>query len=239
MWHMRDFPFDIVGFDLDGTLFDTSADLTDAVNHALGLLGRPPLAREAVEPMIGRGAKAMLEQALEASGGVKPDEARRLFGELLRFYEANIARGTRPYPGLFAAMDALEARGVRLAIVTNKYEHLAVRLVAELGLSHRFACVIGGDTMGPGNAKPSALPIREMIARCGGGRAAFVGDSIYDILAARNAGIPAVAVRFGFLTQPVEELAADAIIDGYGELLPVLERLGRVYEPSLSPSSSA
>ena len=73
-----------------------------------------------------------------------------------------------------------------------------------------------------------------MIARCGGGRAAFVGDSIYDILAAKNAGIPSIAVSFGFLMQPVEELGADAVIDGYGELVPTLIRLG----DSLSATSS-
>ena len=223
---MADFPFEIVGFDLDGTLFDTSADLTDAVNHALGLLGRPLLEVDAVKPMIGRGAKAMLEQALDASGGVDPEEGKRVYGELLRFYEANVSRGTIAYPGLYAALDSLEARGVTLAIVTNKFEHLAVKLVSELGLTERFACVIGGDTMGPGNAKPSALPIREMIARCGGGRAAFVGDSIFDILAAKNAGIPSVAVSFGFLMQPVETLEADGVIDHYADLVPTLERIG-------------
>jgi phosphoglycolate phosphatase len=223
---MTDFPFEIVGFDLDGTLFDTSADLTGAVNHALGLLGRPPLAIEAVKPMIGRGAKAMLEQALEASGGVDPEQGKRVYRELLRFYEANVSAGTIPYPGLYAAMDALDAKGAKLAIVTNKFERIAIKLVAELGLTDRFACVIGGDTMGPGNAKPSALPIEEMIRRCGGGRAAFVGDSIFDTGAARNAGIPSVAVSFGFFVQPIEELAADAVIDHFDELIPALEALG-------------
>lgn len=224
---MADFPFDIVGFDLDGTLFDTSGDLAAATNHALALAGRPTLSVEAIKPMIGRGAKHMLEQGLEASGGFDPAEMARLYPELLRFYEANIARTTAPFPGLFDAMDALDAKGVKLAIVTNKFEHLAVRLVDELGLAHRFAALIGGDTMGKGNAKPSALPIQEMIRRCGGGRAAFLGDSIYDILAARNAGIPSIAVSFGFLYQPIEELEADAVIDGYEELIPTLERLAQ------------
>jgi phosphoglycolate phosphatase len=222
---MTKFPFDIVGFDLDGTLFDTSGDLAAATNHALVLAGRPPLGVESVKPMIGRGAKHMLEQGLEASGGCDPAEVKRLFPELLAYYEANIARDTHAYPGLMDAMAALDSLGVRLAIVTNKFEYLAVRLVEELGLAHRFAALIGGDTMGKGNAKPSALPIREMIARCGGGRAVFLGDSIYDILAARNAGIPPIAVSFGFLMQPVEELHADAVIDHYDELIPTLERI--------------
>ena len=231
---MADFPFDIVGFDLDGTLFDTSGDLAAAANHALALAGRPPLTAAMVRAMIGRGTRHMLAQALEASDGSDAAQVEALYPELLRFYEANIARETVVFPGLIEALDALDARGVRIAIVTNKLEHLAVKLLAELGLTHRFACVIGGDTMGPGNAKPSALPIREMIARCGGGRAAFVGDSIYDTLAAKNAGVPSIAVSFGFLMQPVEELYADAVIDRYDELLPTLERLG-----AQSPSMSA
>ena len=222
---MSDFPFDIVGFDLDGTLFDTSGDLTAAANHALALIGHPPLSVATVTPMIGRGMQAMLAQVLEATGGYDAAEADRLYPALLDYYEANIARTTAPYPGLLDAMDALDARGVKIAIVTNKLERLAKRLVAELGLSHRFACVIGRDTF-PDGAKPSAVPILGMIARCGGGRAAFVGDSIFDTLAARNAGVLSVAVSFGFLMQPVEELGADAVIDRYDELVPALERLG-------------
>lgn len=224
---MSEFPFDIVGFDLDGTLFDTSADLTGAVNHALGVAGRPLLTPDAVKPMIGRGAKHMLEQALAASGGCDPAEMKRLYSELLRHYEANISGGTLPFPGLMEAMAALDGKGVKLAIVTNKFESFAVKLVGELGLSHRFAALIGGDTMGKGNSKPSPLPIQEMIRRCGGGRAAFVGDSIYDVMAAKNAGIPSIAVGFGFLEGPVEALGADAVIGHFDELVPALEKLGR------------
>jgi len=222
---MADFPFDIVGFDLDGTLFDTSADLTDAVNHALGLLGRQALSVETVKPMIGRGGKYMLQQGLEASGGCDPEVLERIYPQLLAFYGDNLTRGTYAFPGLIEAMDQLEARGVKLAIVTNKSEGLAVKLVAEMALDHRFACVIGGDTMGPDGRKPSPEGIREMIRRCGGGPAAFVGDTIFDIQAAKNAGIPSIAVSFGFLMQPVEELAADAVIDHFDELVPALEKL--------------
>jgi len=222
---MANFPFDIVGFDLDGTLFDTAADLTGAVNHCLAMAGRPALPVEAIKPMIGRGGLHILEQGLEATGGCDREMLAPLFAEWLTFYEANIARETRPYPGLIEAMDALGALGVRLAIVTNKRERFAAKLVAELELTHRFATLIGGDTMGPGNAKPSAVPIEEMIRRCGGGSAAFVGDSVFDTLAAKNAGIPSIAVSFGFLDRPVGELGADAVIDRYEELIPTLARL--------------
>jgi phosphoglycolate phosphatase len=223
---MIDFPFEIVGFDLDGTLFDTAGDIAAAANHVLEGIGRQPLPLAAIKPMIGLGGLHLLEQALEATGGSGPGAAERLLPGWLTFYETNIARETRPFAGLLDALNALEALGVKTAIVTNKREHLAVKLVAELGLSERFACIIGGDTMGPGNAKPSPLPIAEMIRRCGGGRAAFVGDSIFDTGAARNAGIPSVAVSFGFLTQPIEDLHADAVIDHFDELIAALETLG-------------
>lgn len=222
---MNDFPFAIVGFDLDGTFLDTSRDLAAAVNHALADAGRQLLAVEQIKPMIGGGAKHMLSQGMTATGGCDPHELERLYRLLLSYYEANISTHSRPFPGALAALDDLDARGVKVAIVTNKFERFAIKLLSELALLDRFVTVIGGDTMGPGRAKPAADPIIEMIARCGNGRAAFVGDSIFDIEAAKNAGIPNIACSFGFLMQPVQELQADAIIDHYAELIPTLIRI--------------
>ncbi|MBS0504257.1 MAG: HAD-IA family hydrolase [Proteobacteria bacterium] len=217
--------FDIVGFDLDGTLLDTSATLTRAVNHALAEAGRPLLDIDDVRPMIGGGAKNMLQKGLEASGGCDPEDMRRLYPILLDFYGENVSEGSIPFPGVIDAMDQLAAQGVSLGIVTNKFERFARKLLDEIGLLDRFAVVIGGDTMGKGNAKPSAVPINAMVAGAGGGSAVFLGDSIYDTTAARNAGIPSIAVSFGFLTGPVEELGADAVIDHYDDLIPTLDRL--------------
>jgi len=204
---MNRFPFAIVGFDLDGTLVDTAGDLTAAVNHALGLVARSPLSEAAVRPMIGLGAKHMLEQGLFATGGIPGGDFERLYRELLRHYEAHIAVHSRPFPGLTDALDRLDALGVRTAVVTNKREHMARTLLGELGLADRF------------------VTIHEMIARCGGGRTAFVGDSIYDITAAKAAGVTSILVGFGFLDRPAAELGADHIVDHYDELLPLLERL--------------
>ena len=222
---MSDFPFAIVGFDLDGTFLDTSGDLTAAVNFALAQAARPSLTVEQVKPMIGGGAKHMLEQGMAATGGSDPATLHALYKQLLGFYEANISVHTRPFPGAIDVLDRLDAMGVRTAIVTSKFESLARKLLIELGLIDRFVTVIGGDTLGKGNAKPSAAPILEMIARCGGGRAAFIGDSIYDIQAAKNAGVPGVAVSFGFLMEPVEALGADAVIDEFDELIATLRAL--------------
>lgn len=221
------FPFAIVGFDMDGTLLDTSGDLAAAVNYALGSIGRSPLTVEQVKPMVGGGARHMLAQGLTATGGYDEETLGLLHRRLLEHYEANISVHTQPFPGAVAAMDALDALGVKMGIVTNKYERLARIVLTDLGLIDRFTCVIGGDTLGPGRAKPAPDPIHAMIERSGGGPAAFVGDSLFDIDAAKAAGIPSIACSFGFLMQPVDELGADAIIDSYDELLPTLTRLGQ------------
>lgn len=225
MGKSSDHAFDIVGFDLDGTLVDTSATLTRAVNFALAQGGRPPLHIDEVRPMIGGGAKKMLEHGLARSGPVDEAEFKQLYRALLGFYGENVSEGSLPFPGVAETLDRLSADGVRLAVVTNKFEQFAAQLLADLGLADRFGTLIGGDTLGKGNAKPSAAPLHEMVARLGGGRAVFVGDSVYDTLAARNAGLPSIAVSFGFLLGTVEELEADAVIDHYDELIPTLGRL--------------
>ena len=222
---MSDFPFRIVGFDLDGTLLDTSGDLAAAVNHALASAGRPTLPVEAVRPMIGGGSRHMLAQGMAATGGCTEAELDTLQTRLLAFYEANIAIETRPFPGCLNALNALAARGVTLAVVTNKNERLARIVLDALGLTDRFATIIGGDTLGPDRGKPKPDLIELMVERCGPGPAAFVGDSIYDVEAAQAAGLPVVACSFGFLQQPVETLGAEAVIDHYAELIGTLERL--------------
>ncbi|KQN11000.1 HAD family hydrolase [Sphingomonas aurantiaca] len=221
---MTQFLFKIVGFDLDGTLLDTSGDLAAAVNHALTSVDRPALSVEQVKPMIGGGARHMLKQGLTATGGYDEAMLDTLHARLLAYYEANICVLTRPYPGVVDALDALAAKGVTLGIVTNKIERFARTVLGELGLIDRFACILGGDTMS--ESKPSPMPIHEMVRQCGGGRAAFVGDSIFDIQAGQAAGLPTVACSYGFLMQPVEDLGADAVIDGFDALIPTLERLG-------------
>jgi phosphoglycolate phosphatase len=220
---MATIPFDLVGFDLDGTLLDTSGDLLAAVNHVLGGIGRPPLTRAQLIPFIGRGAKVMLERALAATGRCGDDLIGQWLPVLFDHYAAHVAVHSTPYPGLLTALDSLAARGLRLAICTNKAERFASPLIKAMGLTDRFTAIIGGDTLGPGKAKPSPEPIRAMIAAAGGGRAIFLGDSTNDTAAARAAGIPSIACAFGFLDRPVEQLGADAVIGHYDELVPLLE----------------
>jgi phosphoglycolate phosphatase len=226
---MTKFPFDIIGFDLDGTLVDTSGDLCAAVNHVLESAGRPGISNDQVKQYIGGGAKLMLEQGLLATGGIPDSDFRPLYRQMLAYYEANVSVHSRPFDGALTLLDRLDEMGVRYAVVTNKFERLAVKLLTDLNLAHRMGCILGADTLGKENAKPSGTPIFEMIKRCqalgGGGRAAYVGDSIYDMMAAKNASVPSVAVSFGFLHGPVEELGADAMIDHFDELIPILTQL--------------
>ena len=227
---MTDFPFDIVGFDLDGTLLDTSGDLTAAVNHTLAIAGKPPLALEDVKPMIGGGAKMMLEHGLKAAGGIAEDEFRPLYRAMMAYYTEHVSVHTKPFPGAVALLDQLDAMGVRYGVVTNKFESLAVRALTDLGLYDRMVTVIGVDTLGKERAKPKGDPIIELIARAqaqgSGPRAVFIGDSIYDTMSAKAAGVPSVACAFGFLMHSVEEMDADAVIDHFDELIPTLRKLG-------------
>jgi len=217
-------PFQIVGFDLDGTLLDTSRDLGAAVNHALAQIGRAPVPLTEVAELIGGGARLMLSRALTLTGGDAGIDQGALFAELLAFYAANIAVHTALYPGGAAMLDALGTAGVRIAVVTNKRQQMTDKLFAELGLTDRFACVIGAGTY---PLKPAPDALHAMVERCGGGRAAFVGDTTFDTGAARAAGLPSIAVSFGFCDAPPHELGADAVIDHFDELVPALKRFAK------------
>jgi phosphoglycolate phosphatase len=224
---MNRFPFDIIGFDLDGTLVDSALDLGPALNHALQASGRAPVAIDRTRSLVGGGARLMLERALLITGGVlEADAFDAAHALLLEHYTANIAANTVAYDGCLAALDALAARGCRLAVVTNKAEALARKLLAELGMSARFASIMGGDTLGRERSKPAPDMIHETVRIIGGGRFAMVGDSAFDVRAARNAAVPVVALSFGYHDVPPHELGADALIDHFDELLPALERLG-------------
>jgi phosphoglycolate phosphatase len=223
---MTTFPFRIVGFDLDGTLVDSALDLCPAVNQALRMAGRPDVSLDTTRSLIGGGARRMLERALEVTGGpVTAEQFEELHAHLLDHYTANIAANTLPYPGCLTALDALADHGCQLAVVTNKAEDLARLLLEQLGLTHRFASIVGGDTLGRNRAKPAPDLILETIARCGGGTFAMVGDSSFDVQAARNAGVPVAALSFGYHDMPPQDLGADVLLDHFDELVGALAGL--------------
>jgi phosphoglycolate phosphatase len=208
--------FDVVAFDLDGTLADTSPDLAAALNHALVQLGRPQVPTDSVRHLVGHGARALLRRGLAATGEAPEELVEEGFPIFIDHYLHHICVGTRPYEGVEAALDRLTTQGIRVAVCTNKAEVLTFAVLDALGWRDRFDAIVGGDTFPV--RKPDPAPLYEAIARAGGGRAAFVGDSITDADTAKAAALPFVAVSFGFSDRPVEALGANAIIHRYDQL---------------------
>ena len=212
-------PSPTIVFDLDGTLVDTAPDLIDTLNTILGRHGVPPVAPADARTMIGAGVKPLLQRALASKGQhFSPDAIEALFAEYLDVYAAHIADRSRPFPGLEPALDALTAQGCRLAVCTNKLEWLSVRLLDALGLGARFAAICGQDTFTM--RKPDPDMLRLTIARAGGdtGHAVMVGDSMTDVATARAAGVPVIAVDFGYTETPPAELGADQLISHFDAL---------------------
>jgi phosphoglycolate phosphatase len=212
-------------FDLDGTLVDTAPDLAAALNHALAMLGRPGVPAADVRHMVGHGARRLLQAGLAASGTTSPELVEAGVPHFLDHYRANIAVGSRPWPGVETALDALAAAGCRLAICTNKPVALSEALVEALGWTQRFHANLGFDSVSA--PKPAAGHVLASIAAAGGqaAQSAFVGDSITDVRAARAANVPIVLVSFGFSDVPPASLEADRLIDHYDALLPALAGL--------------
>jgi len=211
--------FPTVVFDLDGTLIDSAPDLIAALNVIFGREGLPPVAYEAARNLVGGGARAMIERGLAAERRkLATAEVDRLVRDFIDEYAAHIADRSQPFPGVEGALEALAAGGCRLAVCTNKLERLAVRLLDALALAGRFAAICGGDTFGL--QKPDPELLRRTIARAGGrcSCAVMVGDSITDIATARAAGVPIVAVDYGYTETPVAELGPDRVVSRLRDL---------------------
>lgn len=208
-----------VVFDLDGTLIDTAPDLIDTLNVTLTREGLPAVAFDRARPMIGGGAKGMIERALKAEASRSTNaDLDRMFRAFIEYYAAHIADRSRPYPQLETTLDRLSAAGHRLAVCTNKIEWLAVKLLKTLNLDRYFATICGQDTFGV--QKPDPRILLGTIERASGApaEAVMVGDSGTDVRAARAAKVPVVAVDFGYAEVPIAMLRPDRIISSYAEL---------------------
>jgi phosphoglycolate phosphatase len=168
----------------------------------------------------------MLERGFAADG--KPldePDASRLFARFIEHYLEHICDLSRPFPGVLEALDRFESEGAILAVCTNKRTDLALAVLDALNLTQRFKAIVGPD-MAP-RPKPDASHLLRTVELCGGdpARALMVGDSINDVLAARNAQIPVVLVSFGYTDTPPRDMDADALIDGFDELYDQVLRL--------------
>lgn len=211
-------------FDLDGTLIDTAPDLIATLNVILSREGLPAVPEDEARPLIGRGARRMLERGL-ATAGQAASDIDRLYDDFITYYSDHLADLSRPFPGVETALDTLAERGCTFAVCTNKLEWLSVRLLTSLGLAGRFATICGQDTFGVQKPDPEALLLT--LRRAGGSldSAVMVGDSVTDIATAKAALMPVVAVDFGYTDVPVKELGPDKIISHYKHLPDAVEML--------------
>ncbi|MCO5084300.1 MAG: HAD-IA family hydrolase [Rhizobiaceae bacterium] len=209
----------IAVFDLDGTLIDTAPDLLDSINHSLANGGIPPVASEGFNAFVSLGGMAMLEKAFARHNKPMTEEIKReFFRTFLEHYSAGIPGKSRPYPGVLAALDRLATAGFTLAICTNKHFATARSLIDALGMAPRFAAITGQDTFA--FRKPDPRHLLETIALAMGdrARAVMVGDSRTDIDTAKAAGIPVIAVDFGYTALHVREFEPSVIISHYDSL---------------------
>ena len=216
-------------FDLDGTLIDTAGDLVGTLNHILAEEGIPPLAVETARPVLGAGARALIECGLSAAGrSVSAVRLEEMYLAFLARYEAHIADESRAFPGAEAALDRFEAAGWAFAICTNKIEHPSIRLLTELGLAARFRAICGQNTFQ--FCKPDPRALIATIERAGGTpqRAIMIGDSKTDIVTAQAAGVPVIAVDFGYSDRHVSEFAPDRVISHFDELWDAVQSLAVV-----------
>ena len=212
-------------FDLDGTLIDSAPELALALNSGLSEAGRRRLDVEEVKMMVGDGIDKLVERGLEATGGRLGTERFREVADRVREFYWNVEISP-PYPGVPEMLAKLHGDGLKLAICTNKPLKPTLKILKGVGIEGRFAAVTGGD--GPAGRKPDAGPLRAVLAEIGAApeAAVMVGDSRNDVGTARAAGIPIIAVAYGYPVVPVEELGADILIESFDLLPAAIAELG-------------
>jgi phosphoglycolate phosphatase len=217
-------------FDLDGTLIDSAPDIGSALNSLLAERGRAPLALMTIRTMIGDGSTELVRRAFAATGaGLSDDQLSEAVRRYVDLYAAHPVSSGCVYPGVHETLRALAAAGVRLGLCTNKPSRVVAGVLPALGLASYFGVVCGGDTLSA--RKPDGAPLLWVLDRLGlpsveaPGRAAMVGDGRNDVLSARAAGVPVIAVSYGYSRVPAVELGADVVISHFSQLREALERL--------------
>ena len=209
----------LVIFDLDGTLLDTIADLAESANHALKQLGYPTRDVEKIRTFVGNGVNKLLFRAL-------PDEEKteenmiRMRTHFVPYYDAHNADLSAPYPGIVALLEELQAKGLRMAVASNKYQEATVKLV-----KHYFPMIDFVEVLGQRegiNVKPDPTIVFDILKKAGVSKeeTLYVGDSGVDMQTAINAGVDAIGVTWGFRPRTeLEDFHPMGLIDQAEELL--------------------
>lgn len=212
-----------LAFDLDGTLIDSAPGLAAAVDAALGALNLPAAGIERVSTWIGNGADVMIERALTWALGHQPSgdllsDARLL---LDKHYATTVKDGSKLFPQVKEGLALLAAKGLPMAIVTNKPTPFVAPLLQSLGIDSYFSLIIGGDDVAA--KKPHPAPLFMVLGKFGllPSELLFIGDSRNDIQAAKAAGTPCVGLSYGYnYGEPIASSAPDLVLDHFNDLLP-------------------
>ena len=213
----------ILLFDLDGTLIDSAPDLALAVNDTMQQLGRKTFASDTVRGWVGNGAKTLIERGLSGDLQIDPnldpalaEQALTLF---LASYTKNVCVDTVLYDGVKTSLETLKEQGYRLAIVTNKPEGFVEPILQKLGLGNIFECIVGGDTLP--QRKPDPAPLLYACEKMQGSmdQVIMIGDSRNDVLAAKAANVPCVALSYGYnYGEDLAQYEPDWLLDHFGDL---------------------
>lgn len=199
-------------FDLDGTLVDSKQDLIDSVNATRGFMNLGPLPGPTVARYVGRGAMALIQSALGDSAPA--DEVKKAHEFFIGYYGEHMLDKTVLYDGVREALDAMKESGNTLAVLTNKPVRFSERMMERLGLGRHFIRIYGGNSFEP-RKKPDPIGIQALLSETGLSkeRTIMVGDSSVDIRTARNAGVRACGVTWGFQPETFVEEPPDFTVD--------------------------
>ena len=218
--------FDLMLFDLDGTLIETAPEICDAVNDTLRQFHLPVVSQQQVNDWIGHGTRTLLIQALAFAGDTTVDTVRQSDSLALiaaafdQHYLRRCGSRSHLYPQVREVLQALRAQGVKLAVVTNKESRYTTTVLDAHQLTPVFDRVVSGDTLAA--KKPDPAGINSCLAQfqVERGRALFVGDSSIDVATARNAGVPVWVLPYGYnMGEPIEASAPDRVIADFSALL--------------------
>ena len=219
-------PFDLIMFDLDGTLIETAPEIADAVNDTLRHFNLPAVTQQQVNDWIGHGTRTLLIQALafvgktEVAAVAASDSLPLIAAEFDRNYQRRCGTRNHLYPQVRETLAALRDRGVKLAVVTNKEGRYTTTVLNAHQITSLLDRVVSGDTLS--TKKPDPAGIQSCLAQFGvlPNRALFVGDSSIDVATARNAGVAVWALPYGYnMGQPIEACEPDRVIADCSVLL--------------------
>jgi phosphoglycolate phosphatase len=207
---------DLLIFDLDGTLIDSKLDLANAVNAARAHLGLEPLNLAVISTCVGYGAPILIRKAL--GGEATESDVARALEFFLDYYRCHALDSTRFYPGVRESLERLHRSGKRLAILTNKPAVISRTVIEGLRASALFFRVYGGDSFAWKKPDPAGIEQLMNEAGVGPGATIMVGDSVVDVETARNAGVLACGVRFGFAPETFDHVTPDLLVDRMEDL---------------------